>query len=124
MEKEEVKKEMTKTQEEQKAYDEQERLIEENWQKAPEKAPSQVIKWVYRSKINESLYCMNEEGVIMSHYSGKFTSETKEVEGVSERKITGIAAQILQDAPPEAEFYTSFSGELSFAPQTREQWGK
>ena len=100
------------------AYDEEERLIEENRQKAPE-PPSSVIRWAYRSKINDSVYCMNEEGVIMSQYSGKFTVEIND-----ERKITGVAAQILQDAPPEAEFYTSFSGELSFAPQTREQWGK
>ncbi|KKL57717.1 hypothetical protein LCGC14_2232600 [marine sediment metagenome] len=99
-------------------YDEEERLIEENRQKAPE-PPSSVIRWAYRSKINDTVYCMNEDGVIIPAYSGKFTVEIND-----ERKITGVAAQILQDAPPEAEFYTSFSGELSFAPQTREQWGK
>ena len=90
------------------AYDEEERLIEENRQKAPE-PPSSVIRWAYRSKINDTVYCMNEDGVIIPAYSGKFLD---------------LGAKILGDAPPEAEFYTSFSGELSFAPQTREQWEK
>ena len=91
------------------AYDEQERLIEENRQKGSDEPPSQVIRWAYRSKINDSVYCMNEDGLNILIYSGKFAD---------------LGAKILGDAPPEAEFYTSFSGELSFAPQTREQWGK
>ncbi len=87
-------------------YDAEEKLIEENRQKAVD-PPSQVIRWVYRSKINDSVYCMNADGNIVPGYSGKFA---------------GMGAKILEDAPAEAEFYTSFSGELTFVPQTRAQW--
>lgn len=97
-----------KAKEAQEAYDEQEKLIEENRQ-GPVKAISQVIRWAYHSKINKSVYCMNENGFILSAYAGRFDD---------------VGARILASAPPEAEFYTSFSGELHFVPQTREQWGK
>ena len=88
-------------------YDEEERLIEENRQKAPE-PPSSVIRWAYRSKINDSVYCMNGEGDIIPAYGGKYVD---------------VAELILADAPPEAEFYVSFSGSMEFVKQTRAQWG-
>ena len=92
----------------QKAYEEQERLIEENRQ-APVKPLSQVIRWAYRSKINESVYCMNGDGLNIPVYSGKFADQ---------------GPRVLQDAPPEAEFYTSFSGTMNFVKQTRDQWSQ
>ena len=105
------------------AYEEEERLIEEN-RMMPPATLDREIKWVYRSKINESIYCMNKEGMIIPTYAGKFTTETKTEAGVEQRIITGQAAQILEDAPPEAGFYISFSGSMDFVPVTREQWTK
>ncbi len=101
---------MPKT-EEQKArevYEKQERLIEKNRHK-PAKVLNQVIRWVYRSKINNSVYCMNADGVDIPTYAGKFADQ---------------GARILQDAPPEAEFYISYSGGMNFVTVSREQWEK
>ena len=105
------------------AYEKEERLIEKNRMQAPAKL-DQEIRWAYRSKINESVYCMNKDGDSLPSYSGKFTVETKTEAGVESRVITGQAARILQDAPPKAEFYVSFSGGMNFVSVTREQWGK
>ena len=90
------------------AYEEQERLIEEKRQ-APAQPPSGVIRWVYRFKINDTVYCMNEDGGTIPVYSGKYADQ---------------GHRILQDAPAKAEFYVSFSGVMDFVPQTREQWAK
>ncbi len=92
------------------AYDKQEKLIEQNRQKqVPATVLSKVIRWAYRSKINESVYCMNADGYDIPAYQGKFADQ---------------GSRILADAPADAEFYTSFSGAMNFIEQTREQWGQ
>jgi len=90
------------------AYEEEERLIAEA-RLRPLVELKQEIRWAYWSKINDSVYCMNEDGENLPAYGGKFDD---------------LAERILNDAGPEVEFYISYSGEMEFVPVTREVWAK
>ena len=68
-----------------------------------------MIRWAYRSKINDSVYCMNEDGELLNDYDGRFP---------------GQGPRILDDSGPQTEFYISFSGQGGFVKVTREQWEK